>query len=94
MSVLALQGKTNDELLAIIARMQVASQRKISLKVTAPKLDEKSGEMKGTSGAISLYGLGKFPITLYRSQWERLIAETGAITQFIADNSHLLATKD
>jgi len=59
------------------------------LKVTAPKADG-----KGTSGAISIYGLGRFPITLYRSQLERLIGAVPQINAFIKTNSALLATKD
>jgi hypothetical protein len=76
------------------AQLAAASKPKaITLKVTAPKLDEKSGQMVGTSGAISIYGLGRFPITLYRSQLERLIAEVPTIKAFIAANSAMLATK-
>ena len=89
MSVLALEGKSNQELLAIIANMQKASQRKLTLKVTAKKEDG-----SGTSGAVSLYGLGRFPITLYGTQWERLIAEVEHIKAFLITNANLLATKD
>ena len=50
------------------------------MKVTeAPKRDEKSGEMKGTSGAISLYGMGRFPDHVpMAAQWERLIDNAAA----------------
>ena len=41
-------------------------------------------------GAVSVYGLGRFPVTLYQEQWERLLAHSEAIRQFIEDNrSHL-----
>ena len=44
-------------------------------------------------GALSIYGLGRFPVTLYRGQWERLIGHANQIKAFIAANSALLATK-
>ena len=57
---------------------------------TAPKaLTLKVSE----KGAISVYGLGRFPITLYRGQMERLLKHAPAITAFIAANVALLAVK-
>ena len=46
-------------------------------------------------GGLSVYGLGRFPVTLYRSQWERLLApDTVAQVQaFIKANDTLLAVK-
>ena len=79
--------------LAALAAQLVASPKAFTMKVTAPKLDPKTGEMKGTSGALSLYGLGQFPVTLYRGQWERLLAAAPAIHAFIEANAALLAVK-
>lgn len=84
---------------AVIAKQQelIAALNKpkaISFKVTAQKMNEKTGKLEGTSGAISIYGLGRFPITLYRSQAERLIDNIPALQAFIAANASLLATKD
>ena len=45
-------------------------------------------------GAISLYGLGRFPITLYSGQMTRLLDHAAAIRAFMAANKALLATKD
>ena len=45
-------------------------------------------------GGLSIYGLGRFPVTLYRGQWERLIAAHADITAFITANAALLSTKD
>jgi hypothetical protein len=44
-------------------------------------------------GAVSVYGMGKWPVTLYRTQWERLIANVPQIEAFIAANSAQLTTK-
>jgi hypothetical protein len=43
-------------------------------------------------GAVSVYGMGRFPVTLYASQWETLFANTEAITAFIASNKGKLST--
>jgi hypothetical protein len=46
------------------------------------------------TGALSVYGLGRFPVTLYREQWERLLGMTDAIRQFILDNDAQLKKKE
>ena len=45
-------------------------------------------------GAISIYGLGRFPVTLYKSQMLSLLANKERIEAFIAQNNSLLASKD
>jgi hypothetical protein len=45
-------------------------------------------------GGLSVYGLGRFPVTLYREQWEKLIAMAEEITKFIQDNDALLKKKE
>jgi hypothetical protein len=45
-------------------------------------------------GAVSVYGLGRFPVTLYREQWEKLLAMADPIKAFIAKNDHLLKRKE
>lgn len=44
-------------------------------------------------GAVSVYGLGRFPITLYASQWDKLLAKSEEIKTFIQSNSHQLSSK-
>lgn len=86
--------QANELIAQLQAKLAGATKvRSLSLKVTAPKLDEKTGEMKGTSGAISLYGMGRFPITLYRGQWERLLDAADEIRSFIEANANILAHK-
>jgi hypothetical protein len=58
-------------------------------KRTAPAIRLKVSE----KGGVSVYGLGRFPLTLYRGQWERLLPLAGAITEFIAENAESLAVK-
>ena len=45
-------------------------------------------------GAMSVYGLGRWPVTLYRSQWTRLLAQHDAIDAFLVTHSDMLAEKD
>lgn len=44
-------------------------------------------------GALSLYGLGRFPVTLYKEQWVKVLGFTKEIKGFIADNDSELKTK-
>jgi hypothetical protein len=45
-------------------------------------------------GALSVYGLGRFPVTLYREQWEKLLGMSDQIRQFILDNDPQLKKKE
>ena len=47
-------------------------------------------------GGLSVYGLGRWPVTLYRGQWERLLAQDTVtkINDFIKANAASLATKE
>ena len=44
-------------------------------------------------GAISAYGLGRFPVTLYKDQWHRLLEQKQGLLQFIAENESQLKSK-
>jgi superfamily I DNA/RNA helicase len=44
-------------------------------------------------GAMSLYGLGRFPVTLYKEQWLRLLAAEDQIRLFIRENDHQLSIR-
>ena len=77
----ALANMTREELLAHIAGMHKAQERKLSCKVSE-------------KGALSLYGLGRFPVTLYASQWERLLEHAEAIKGFVAANGDRLTRKE
>jgi hypothetical protein len=45
-------------------------------------------------GALSVYGMGRFPVTLYKEQWLRLLAMAEEIKAFIAANDASLKTKE
>jgi hypothetical protein len=45
-------------------------------------------------GGLSVYGLGRFPVTLYREQWEKLLGLADDIRSFIRDNDAALKKKE
>ena len=45
-------------------------------------------------GALSVYGMGRFPVTLYKEQWLRLLAMGEEIKAFIEANNERLKTKE
>lgn len=45
-------------------------------------------------GALSVYGMGRFPVTLYKEQWLKLLDMSSEIRAFIAENEAQLKTKD
>ena len=59
----------------------------------------KQGARRGTSirvsekGAVSVYGLGRFPVTLYKEQRVKLLDMADAIRAFIAEHDAELKTK-
>jgi len=75
-----LSTMSRDELLKLVAQMQAQPIRKLSMKVSE-------------KGAISLYGLGRFPVTLYSTQMERLLDAGDDIRAFMKANAKLLAAK-
>jgi hypothetical protein len=45
-------------------------------------------------GALSVYGMGRFPVTLYKEQWLKLLGMAEDIRAFIAANDGQLKTKE
>jgi hypothetical protein len=45
-------------------------------------------------GAVSVYGLGRFPVTLYQEQWQKLLGLSEDIKAFIEENKSKLKTKE
>jgi hypothetical protein len=44
-------------------------------------------------GGVSVYGMGKYPVTLYKEQWLKLLSMSDEIRAFIAENEAKLKTK-
>jgi hypothetical protein len=45
-------------------------------------------------GGLSLYGMGRFPVTLYKEQWLRILASAAEIEAFIRENDSKLKAKE
>lgn len=67
-------------------RKENAALKKESASGVRLKVSEK--------GAVSVYGLGRFPVTLYKEQWLKLLDMSGDIRAFIAANEAQLKAKD
>jgi hypothetical protein len=62
-------------------RLKKAGRGKLAMKVSE-------------KGALSVYGMGRFPVTLYKEQWLRLIAMADEIKAFIEANDSSLKSKE
>jgi hypothetical protein len=80
---------TQEEMAALIAKL-TAENAALAKGKGEPKTSLKVSQ----KGAVSLYGLGRWPVTLYASQWEKLLAKADQIRQFIADNKDKLSVKE
>jgi hypothetical protein len=63
----------------------------------ALKQNKRSGPVSmkvSEKGAVSVYGLGRFPVTLYQEQWTKLLAMASEIKTFIEENKSRLKTKE
>ena len=71
-----------------LERLRAENERlkKRSSKGVTMKVSEK--------GALSVYGLGRFPVTLYKEQWQRLLDMAEDIRSFIEENQGTLKSKD
>jgi len=67
-------------------------------KVLREQVDQrKSSQLRlkvSEKGALSVYGLGRFPVTLYKEQWRRLLDISDEMKTFLKDNDHLLKGKE
>jgi hypothetical protein len=63
------------------AALKSRSQKGLSMKVSE-------------KGAVSVYGLGRFPVTLYKEQWTKLLDLAEDIRSFIKENEAQLKAKE
>ena len=72
-----------EELKAKLAELEAKQQRGGSI---AFKVSDKGG--------VSVYGLGRFPVTLYYEQWIRLLDKAQDLRQFLEENKSKLKFKE
>jgi hypothetical protein len=77
------------------AEMQAELERLRDENAKLKKQDAGGLSLKvSEKGGVSLYGLGRFPVTLYKEQWLRLLADAHTIKAFIHENESRLKTKE
>ena len=79
---------SEEDLKAEIERLRAENEnlKKPARGQTSLKVSEK--------GALSVYGMGRFPVTLYREQWEKLLSMSDQIREFILANDAALKKKE
>ncbi len=77
----------DDDLRAEVERLRAENEalKAKTSRATTIKVSEKGG--------LSVYGLGRFPVTLYKEQWLKLLALADDIRKFIAENEDKLRTR-
>lgn len=80
----------SEDMRAEIERLKAENEALKTKKSAAGTLSMKVSE----KGGLSLYGMGRFPVTLYKEQWIKLLNHSEEIRKFINENDSLLKTKD
>ena len=75
---------TKEELMARIAELE----KQVVTKKTG-RLEFRVSE----KGGVSVYGLGRFPVTLYYEQWQRLLGAGDELRSFLEENKGKLKLK-
>ena len=80
----------SDDLKAEIERLKAENDALKKKKSSSGSLSFKVSE----KGALSVYGMGRFPVTLYKEQWVKLLSVSEDIKKFIEENNDRLKTKE
>ena len=72
---------SDDDMRAELDRLKARQSRAVSLKVSE-------------KGGLSVYGLGRFPVTLYKEQWVKLLDIADDIRAFLKENDSRLKSKE
>ena len=78
------------DLKAELARLKEENEQLKSKKSRTGEISFKVSE----KGAVSVYGMGRFPVTLYKEQWEKLLGRSSDLLSFIKENETNLKTKN
>jgi hypothetical protein len=95
-------GREIHDLKGVVMAEETAEEKLARLeaenKLLREQVDQrKPGQLRlkvSEKGALSVYGLGRFPVTLYKEQWRRLLDYADEMRVFLKDNDHLLKGKE
>jgi hypothetical protein len=82
-----------EDVASLKAQLEEAKKELANAKA---KQSRSNGELTikvSKKGAVSLYGMGRFPTTLYREQWEKVFENMERIQAFMKENRDLLPSK-
>jgi hypothetical protein len=80
----------SEDMKAELERLRAENETLKNKKNNSGTLSMKVSE----KGALSVYGMGRFPVTLYKEQWLKLLGIAEELKKFIAENDSRLKTKD
>ncbi len=81
--------------MAIDEEMKVELERLMAENAALKARGSKGVSMKvSEKGGVSVYGLGRFPVTLYQEQWAKLLDLADDIRAFIRENEGRLKKKE
>jgi len=83
------QGRVLQDLAAELAALRAENE---ALRARKAKQDQLVLKVSA-QGGVSVYGMGKWPVTLYKGQWERLLGQKDEILAFIEANKASLSEK-
>ena len=85
---MTLRPMSNEDMEAELKRLREENEKlkKRTSKGVSIKVSEKGG--------VSVYGLGRFPVTLYQEQWTKLLDMADEIRAFIEENKDKLKVKE
>jgi len=82
--------QSSEDLKAELERLKAENEKLKGQKKGSGELSFKVSQ----KGAVSVYGMGRFPVTLYKEQWLRLLGKAEDIKSFIEENDDQLKTKN
>ncbi|MGZ3692283.1 MAG: hypothetical protein ACXVAX_12315 [Pseudobdellovibrio sp.] len=80
----------SEDMKAELERLRAENEALKNKKTASGTLSMKVSE----KGALSIYGMGRFPVTLYKEQWLKLLGISEEIKKFIQENESRLKAKE